>query len=152
MISMINRDITMPQANDLSLIIKTVEGITKYGWDKVDWAIKTGFRERQYGYYANAAAWLGLIEVSMNGKSKNYIANSNSNSFLNMPDKYDFLSTLLRSDPLFAHIISFSEGERMQQGVLYLDSNQKIYGTYPSLAVRRRRVQCFCSWASQLNL
>ena len=69
-----------------------------------------------------------------------------------MPDKYDRLSTLLLTDPLFVHITSFSEGERVRQGVLFLESNQSVYGIYPSLAVRKRRVQCFCSWATQLGL
>lgn len=149
---MINRDVTLPQANDLFLIAKTIEGISIHGWDKDDWVINSGYRERQYSYYADAAAWLGLLEVNKIGRNKNYSPNKSTLEFLNSLNQFEFYSRILLTDPLFNHIVKTQKENRLDEGIRFLMANPSKYGTYPSAAVQKRRIQCFCSWAEQLGL
>lgn len=149
---MINRNVTLPQANDLSLIIETIDGISESGWNKDDWVFQMGYRERQFGYYADAAVWLGLLDVNRNGRTKEYISNPSTHTFLKASDRFSYIKSILFSEPLFVHITTFPKEDRVQQGILFLESNESVYGIYPSLAVKKRRTQCFCSWANQLNL
>lgn len=152
MFVVINRDVTLPQANDLFLIAKTIEGISVLGWDRDDWVINTGYRERQYSYYADAAAWLGLLGVNMVGRNKEYSPNKSTLEFLNSPNRFEFYSRILLTDPLFNHIVKTQKEKRLDEGIRFLMANLSEYGTYPSEAVQKRRIQCFCSWAEQLAL
>ena len=61
-----NYNAPSPQADELKIVIETLEGVVRGGWSCEKWCDYYGYDKRQYNYYINANKWLGFIEGTPN--------------------------------------------------------------------------------------
>ena len=138
-----------PQADDLKIVIDTLEGIVRGGWTADSWCEFYQYDKRQYDYYVNANRWLGFLEgtPSKNKPTKLGIdfikLNHNSRKYL--------LKRILLQDTVFNQTKEVEEGLRRGYALEAMAENEKIWKA-ASRSTMKRRALTVKNWLRLLKL
>ena len=143
-----NYSAPFPQADSLSLVMKTFERIHS-GSDVSEWVFETGYDKRQYDYYFSACKWLGFFEGT---STKPLLTNMGMEfSKSSRDEKKLIIGSVLNNDYVFSHCMNNQIKQiRAAATDLILDRGEKY--RVRTRVTADRRAQTVRAWLVSLGL
>jgi len=143
-----NYSAPFPQADDLSLVLKTFDWIER-GYDVYQWVFETGYNKRQFDYYFNAGKWLGLFDGTATHPVSTDLGGKLSSS--TRSERKSIIGSVLMNDIVFSNCMHQGVNEiRSTATDLILDKPAKY--KVQTRITADRRAQTVRAWLVSLGL
>lgn len=139
----VNDEFSVPQANDLDKIVTVADAVASGAVTQDSIGEALGLHHREGGYYANAAGYLGIVEVDKSDALHTYHLTNLGESLVNTDEngRADMISQMVNSVPEVQ--IYQDEGEDQ------LRASVEAAGL--SGETITRRTECIKSWAAAVD-
>ena len=144
-----NYNAPSPQADELKIVLETLEGIVRGGWSVEEWCEFYGYNKRQYDYYLNANKWLGFVE----GSPKENKPSNLGVHFVKQEKstQYSLLKRIIMKDPVFNETKDKDKSLRIAFAQSKMLDHQDLWKT-ASLTTMKRRATTVKNWLRLLKL